>query len=211
MDKNQKIALWVLGFFSVTIIVIFFINFDRTLKDPFSYRGSKTVFLETGNNNQSNCSDGSCVNKEPDVNNLELKNVDTDGDGISDWDEIFIYGTSPYLEDTDGDNLSDYEEIFLYKTDPNCPEGQVCSKTLEEVNKDVDSNFSQFMGLLDGLDSGDKDISDSEKVFKPSSEADMLRQILIQSGVDSKDLDMISDEDLMKMFEDIASGKTQSQ
>ena len=39
----------------------------------------------------------------------------------------------------------------------------------------------------------------------------MLRQILIQSGVDSKDLDMISDEDLMKMFEDIASGKTQSQ
>ena len=67
------------------------------------------------------------------------------------------------------------------------------------------------MGLLDGLDSGDKDISDSEKVFKPSSEADMLRQILIQSGVDSKDLDMISDEDLMKMFEDIASGKTQSQ
>ena len=123
----------------------------------------------------------------------------------------FYYGTSPYLEDTDGDNLSDYEEIFLYKTDPNCPEGQVCSKTLEEVNKDVDSNFSQFMGLLDGLDSGDKDISDSEKVFKPSSEADMLRQILIQSGVDSKDLDMISDEDLMKMFEDIASGKTQSQ
>jgi hypothetical protein len=32
-----------------------------------------------------------------------LKTKDTDGDGLSDWDEIHVYKTSPYLEDTDGD------------------------------------------------------------------------------------------------------------
>lgn len=42
---------------------------------------------------------------------------DTDGDGISDEDEIRL-GTNPYSNDTDGDGISDYEEIYIYKTDP---------------------------------------------------------------------------------------------
>ncbi|MBE0517047.1 MAG: hypothetical protein IBX41_06625 [Methanophagales archaeon] len=43
---------------------------------------------------------------------------DTDGDGLSDGDEVHIYGTDPTKWDTDGDGLSDYEEIFIYGTDP---------------------------------------------------------------------------------------------
>ncbi len=43
---------------------------------------------------------------------------DTDGDGLSDFDELHRYGTDPLNPDTDGDGLSDYEEIFLYGTDP---------------------------------------------------------------------------------------------
>jgi len=46
------------------------------------------------------------------------KTVDSDGDKISDWDEVNIYGTDPKKPDTDGDKLTDYEEIFLTKTDP---------------------------------------------------------------------------------------------
>ena len=45
-------------------------------------------------------------------------NPDTDGEGISDGDEVQIYGTNPLMQDTDGDGLTDYEEIFKYKTDP---------------------------------------------------------------------------------------------
>lgn len=47
--------------------------------------------------------------------------VDTDGDGLSDYDEIQgTYGnsTDPNLADTDGDQLSDYEEIFNTNTNP---------------------------------------------------------------------------------------------
>ncbi|PIR05343.1 hypothetical protein COV56_03285 [Candidatus Kuenenbacteria bacterium CG11_big_fil_rev_8_21_14_0_20_37_9] len=42
---------------------------------------------------------------------------DSDGDGLSDEDEI-VYGTSLDSADTDGDGLFDREEIQIYKTDP---------------------------------------------------------------------------------------------
>lgn len=35
---------------------------------------------------------------------------DSDGDGLSDYDEVFVYDTDPWLEDSDGDGLSDGEE-----------------------------------------------------------------------------------------------------
>mgnify|MGYP002760761566 CR=1 FL=1 len=44
--------------------------------------------------------------------------VDTDGDGLSDKQEIFDYGTDPNVVDTDDDGLSDYEEVREYETNP---------------------------------------------------------------------------------------------
>jgi predicted outer membrane repeat protein len=46
---------------------------------------------------------------------------DTDGDGVSDSEEINIYHTDPLKADTDGDGVSDSEEINIYHTDPNNP------------------------------------------------------------------------------------------
>ncbi len=37
--------------------------------------------------------------------------TDTDGDGLSDYDEIFVYGTNPLLADTDGDGIPDKWEV----------------------------------------------------------------------------------------------------
>jgi len=47
--------------------------------------------------------------------------LDTDGDGISDAREKYLYHTNAYTNDTDGDGLSDYYEIFTSHTDPNNP------------------------------------------------------------------------------------------
>jgi uncharacterized protein YkwD len=38
---------------------------------------------------------------------------DSDGDGLSDWEEKYVYGTDPHDEDTDGDGMDDGEEVFL--------------------------------------------------------------------------------------------------
>jgi hypothetical protein len=46
-------------------------------------------------------------------------NSDTDGDGLSDGDELNVYSTNPNLLDTDGDGLSDDDELNVYSTNPN--------------------------------------------------------------------------------------------
>jgi len=45
-------------------------------------------------------------------------NADTDGDGISDGDEVYTYRTRVNVADTDKDGLSDHEEINTYSTNP---------------------------------------------------------------------------------------------
>ena len=43
--------------------------------------------------------------------------VDSDGDGLGD-DEERIFGTDPHNWDTDGDGASDHDEVWVHQTDP---------------------------------------------------------------------------------------------
>jgi hypothetical protein len=47
--------------------------------------------------------------------------LDSDGDGLSDWDEVNIYGTDPFNPDSDGDGWSDWHEVMI-GTDPLNPD-----------------------------------------------------------------------------------------
>ncbi|HKK54236.1 MAG TPA: L,D-transpeptidase family protein [Patescibacteria group bacterium] len=42
---------------------------------------------------------------------VEEQNIDSDNDGILDYDEINVYYTDPYSKDTDGDGYTDWEEL----------------------------------------------------------------------------------------------------
>jgi len=44
--------------------------------------------------------------------------ADSDGDGLTDLDEIVTYKTDPNDPDTDGDLVTDYEELMVAQTDP---------------------------------------------------------------------------------------------
>ncbi|MBI5465864.1 MAG: hypothetical protein HY974_01075, partial [Candidatus Kerfeldbacteria bacterium] len=48
-----------------------------------------------------NAGNTSTTEQSDDIKALQTK--DTDGDGLSDYDELYIYRTSPYLPDTDSD------------------------------------------------------------------------------------------------------------
>ena len=48
----------------------------------------------------------------------DIHDIDTDDDGVNDYDEIFKYRTNPLDPDTDRDGLTDGQEIFTYSTDP---------------------------------------------------------------------------------------------
>lgn len=195
MDKNHKRALAILSLFSVAIIAIWFVNFFSNLNEPFNLKTSSQV----GNLEANNCPGGNCsASSQLDSSNTDLKLVDTDSDGISDWDELFIYGSSPYLEDTDGDGLGDYEEIFVYKTDPNCLAGQTCSGASGQ-NMDQTSS-SSIVDDIYGLE-GELSPNDiSAYLNSPLVDVAYLRQMLLEEGFSQNELDQISDEDLISIY-----------
>jgi outer membrane protein OmpA-like peptidoglycan-associated protein len=109
------------------------------------------------------------------------RNPDTDGDGISDGDEVNKYHTNPLKVDTDGDGLSDYDEIFKYHTDPlkadtdgdGLNDGDEIARKTDPLNPDTDGD-----GLTDGdevnkyftnplnPDTDGDGLLDGEEVFK---------------------------------------------
>ncbi|MCD6474023.1 MAG: hypothetical protein J7K47_03850 [Thermoplasmata archaeon] len=62
---------------------------------------------------------------------------DTDGDGLTDYEELMMPGgaTDPNKKDTDGDGLTDYEEARAYHTDP--------LKPYDDID---DDNFPAWQG-----------------------------------------------------------------
>jgi hypothetical protein len=51
-------------------------------------------------------------------NNTTLQTMDTDNDGLTDYQELYITFTNPFIKDTDNDGVSDYIEHML-GSDPN--------------------------------------------------------------------------------------------
>lgn len=49
----------------------------------------------------------------------DLHTIDSDGDGLSDYDEIYVYHTDPYNKDTNGDGVDD--NLQVGQPDPNHP------------------------------------------------------------------------------------------
>lgn len=136
--------------------------------------------------------------------------VDTDGDGLSDYDEINIYGTSPYLEDTDSDGISDYDEI-MRGSDPLCPEGKNClggGDYYSDTNL-IPTSTEMMPGGSIGLD--DEDISNFEQAMFDSISALELRGLLIESGADVEILDQISDEDLLASYQEVLNNQNEQQ
>ncbi len=58
------------------------------------------------------------------------KTRDTDADGLTDYDELYVFKTSAYLSDTDSDGRDDKTEVFE-GTDPNCSDTKGCAVVTE--------------------------------------------------------------------------------
>lgn len=112
-NKQQKIGLSILLLFTVLIVAMWYWQLKKSIIYPL-YGGISPAELVK----QTAKQDAEALAKS--------QSIDTDKDGLSDFDEITIYKTSPFLADTDGDGLSDKEEIEA-GSDPNCPEGKDCS------------------------------------------------------------------------------------
>ncbi len=125
-----------------------------------------------------------------------MQQQDTDSDGLTDFDEINIYKTSPYLSDSDSDGLTDSEEVNAGEN-PNCPKGEVC------FGAAADTETSGGVVQVQQPAGQPTDVDEILGMFGSGENFDVqaLKQALAEAGVDPVVLEEISDEDLKQMYE----------
>lgn len=77
---------------------------------------------------------------------LDTEIIDGDGDGISDDDELKLYGSDPDLSDSDNDGISDGDELALWAQDWDADYD--ADNIINLLDDDADGD-----GILDGADS----------------------------------------------------------
>lgn len=136
----------------------------------------------------------------------ESKTKDTDGDGLVDYDELYVYKTSPYVSDSDSDGYDDKQEVFS-GNNPNCPEGKDCGSFVTG-SEEVGDNGASVDALVGGLgqeqllEAGSVQFdspADVEAFFKQAT-IDEIRASLLEAGVSQEELDLIDDETLEAYF-----------
>src|SRR3989338_1805105 len=89
-------------------------------------------------------------------NIANLKQTDTDQDGLTDYQELYQHRTSAFLPDTDSDSYSDLDEVSKGE-DPLCPRGENCNllqlitpqtklaEVIQEITLDPNLTFADAM------------------------------------------------------------------
>lgn len=178
LPRQQKIAVVFLALIAIGVVTIWALQFNSWVYKPFK---------APKNNNQAESL-------------IDSNLIDSDGDTLTDYEEINTYKTSPYLEDTDSDAINDNEEIAK-SSNPNCPTGQTCNILESEV---VPNNPVTTTEIGETPNP-----SLNEKISDPSQVTpDILRQVLLESGYDKETLDKISDEDILKSYQEALKADT---
>jgi hypothetical protein len=113
----------------------------------------------------------------------QMKTKDTDVDTLNDYDELYVYGTSAYMEDSDSDGISDNVEISKGE-DPLCAKGGDCmipeAPSSEVAYAEPPNGWNQQV-------------------------VEALRVSLEKSGIAKEQIDLFSDEELMNLYREVVS------
>lgn len=219
LNKGKRVAFITFVIGAVLLFSFSFLNLMDSVASPF--RGS-VAQLEKDKD----------LIKDPETEqNAIAKRIDTDGDGLSDWDEENVYHTSPYLWSTAGDSMPDNVKLALGEN-PLCKHGEKCnasqmrfdlgSSTLPFVDlvtktNDVNSTLNEYMlgtsaqakDFQAQASSTGVDLSWKNQVPRDPA---ILRKALVDSGKITEDeLSKVTDEQLLQMFDDAMTELEQKQ
>ena len=226
INKSKILPLFFLSVLGLFVLVLGFVQIRGAIYGPFE--GFK----------KSNTKKELVLTQEEILSILseQAKQEDTDGDGLSDYDEVYFYQTSPYIQDSDSDAFSDQEEVdagsdpldsdstpyrqtkvkekdnLLEDSWPEIPKNEQFSSEdirnfliqagiAEEIVDNIDDNELKKL-YNDTKEETGIDPQNLELSSSPSPEVDisLLRQSLIDEGVDVLMLEQIDDEALRSMF-----------
>lgn len=205
LTKEQKTGFVLLLLFGILAVVLGFLQMRNTIYGPI-FAGDSQDFNPVNDGN-------------PGVRFVEseatrLQRIDTDQDGLNDFDEIEFYRTSRYLPDTDSDGILDGEEI-KQGTDPTCAEGSVCAAAdaiptvekespFEGVGSELVNSVATPFEIVTGatvqaqLPAGSLDLEQLAK------DPEKIRDLLAATGqVTAKQLDSFTDEQLIVLVKEL--------
>jgi hypothetical protein len=211
LAKEQKIAAGVFAVCGIIVLSLSVRQVYTNIANPFTV--AKSQFEE---------SQRAIDTLNPGARELaESMRRDTDGDGLSDYAEEKVYGTSPYLRDTDGDRTPDNVEL-AYGENPNCASGNDCppptidlslvsvtstdllNSTLLQGNpNDLYAAFQK--GINQQKDTIQLTTGSTSTLLEPTlvREASAIRKVLAESGkVDAEFLDGLSDAQLLQLYDE---------
>lgn len=179
LDKGQRFGVGLLLCISVLLVAVSIFQFKSNI---FSY-GNRVKTDPLANLSSA---------ERDDAEIAALKKADTDGDGLSDYDELYVYHSSPYMRDTDSDGIPDGEEVRK-GTSPTCQEGKDCLFNPIAAAANASSTAAQ------AAPSTTQPVAPDQKADLSTLSPQELRDALIESGVPAAQLAGVSDEDLMKL------------
>ncbi|MEA3249027.1 MAG: hypothetical protein U9Q03_01570 [Patescibacteria group bacterium] len=189
-NPHHKLGLGVLVIIGITTFVFGIFQINRSIVEPMARKGDFKFKTSAE------------VEREKEE---RLKQIDTDGDGLNDYDELYIFRTSPFLEDTDSDGAPDGLEV-ADSTDPNCPAGRSCRQvrssepgtTSGGAGAEPSDLAPDEQDVLDAMELafGDLDEITPETMRTRLAEmsAEELREFLSKIGVPDEMLQQADDE-----------------
>ncbi|HEX9679799.1 MAG TPA: hypothetical protein VGA08_04250 [Candidatus Saccharimonadales bacterium] len=175
--KAERVLAWSTLGIGIVALVFGFFYFQNQISSP--NQSSRAVALT-----------------EVDPNSLTpeqeaLAAIDTDEDGLSDYAELYIYSTSPYLPDTDSDGVTDKDEIER-NLNPNCAFERNCSDLLTlTIPAEQDS-------ALPGSPAALGDIRIEGRIT-----AEKVRDLFLRIGVQPTQLEGLTDDQLLLAYEEL--------
>ncbi|MBI5647625.1 MAG: OmpA family protein [Ignavibacteriae bacterium] len=170
------------------------------------------------------------VNVEEERRGTNPYDSDTDGDGLTDYDEILKHATNPLDKDSDGDGLTDYVEVVKYRTSASEKDSdadgvedaeEVQTLLTNPLNRDSDSDslsdgrevlLATNPNLLDSDRDGLDDFTEVERAHTdpklPDTDGDGLPDFVEYRAHHTDPLRPDTDNDLLNDFDEIVKHHT---